>query len=163
MSLTATPALYDTTDATAKSVAGIGVPNKYRAQKTLYKIGVFFCGRVTPLWWAVRTSSEGRFCVAVTPIRTACHPIEIGVSGWQEILPTQRPVMANTISRRPVASNSIPNQIDSILTELVALSEGIAYLDPKETPDGVLSALAFIQLNKLEALESLIDSLGVRA
>jgi len=159
VSLTAIPALYDTRNAAAKSVVRISLLNQ-RAQKRSFD-AFFLCPSF--MVGCVEAFSNAAFLFGAKANSAQSASILISLIGGSSLANKERAIMPSTISRRPVPSNSIPNQIDSILTELVALSEGIAYLDPKETPDGVLSALAFIQLNKLEALESLIDSLGVRA
>lgn len=165
VNLTKNNVMSDTVSATAKSVAGRRNPKITEVTNTPLFVCVFFCGQVSPVMVGLFGQPSGwpsPVCGIPTP-SMARHLLERRNSCVAVIPKTQEAIMPTTISRRPIPSNSIPNQIDSILTDLVALSEGIAYLDPKETPDGVLSALAFIQLNKLETLESLIDSLGVRA
>ncbi|MBL4761429.1 MAG: hypothetical protein JKY93_01865 [Gammaproteobacteria bacterium] len=161
--LTATPALYDTGGATAKSVVGIATPKLQGDPKTPNFLCVFFYGRVP----SVMVGSTGqlrldRFLGAVVATCASGHPNEIATSFlWLTPLSKERAIMPQTISPRPVASNSISCQIQTHIGDLLALSEAIAYLDPRETPDGTISSLAFIQLNKLETLENLINDLGV--
>ncbi len=74
---------------TAKSVTGIGVPQLEEADNTPYlEICVFFCVCNLPVM-AGRSEHlrVRRFLLAVTPIRSTCHP-KIGVFVWWGLKPT---------------------------------------------------------------------------
>ena len=165
MNLTATPALYDTVSATAKSVAGRRNPKITEVINTPLFVCVFFCGQVSPVMVGLFGQPSGwpsPVCGIPTP-SMARHPFECRNSCVAVIPTTQEAIMPTTIFPGPVASNSISDQIQDHISDLLALSEAVVFLDPKETPDGTISALASIQLRKLGTLGGLIDSLGVKA
>jgi len=159
VNLTKNNVMSDTVDATAKSVVRISLLNQ-RAQKRSFD-AFFLCPSF--MVGCVEAFSNAAFLFGAKANSAQSASILISLIGGSSQANKERAIMPSTISPRPVASNSISDQIQDHISDLLALSEAVAFLDPKETPDGTISALASIQLRKLGTLGSLIDSLGVRA